>query len=115
MSTMKAMGQRLQCRVLRVGATMAMVDCLAAAQTGMAAASTDSGTVNCGANTVAVRGEQQLYGDWLTLKVHNVVIYHSPNVYDVVRSSNFSGTRTWSGSSESLYYAGTYGMCLPGG
>lgn len=114
MSAMKSIGQRLQRRAFRVVATLAMVACLAAAQTGMAAASTDSGTVNCGANTVAVRGEQQIYGDWLTLKVHNVVIYQSANVYDVVRSSSFSGTRTWSGNSDSLYYAGTYGMCLPG-
>lgn len=105
-------------RLRRAGKALSAITaarCLTLTTAIAAHAGTDSGPINCGANIVAVRGEQQLYGDQLTLKVNTQVVYNQKNVYWVNRSSTLTGNRTWYGTSDSLYYAGTYGMCLPPG
>ncbi|NLG20547.1 MAG: hypothetical protein GX555_03825 [Actinomycetales bacterium] len=106
--------RRLQQAGKALAATTAAA-CLTLTNVSAALALTDSGPVSCGANIVAVRGEQQLYGNRLTLKVNTQVVYDQHNVYSVVRSSTLTGNKTWYGTSNSLHYDGTYGMCLPPG
>lgn len=79
-----------------------------------AVALSKSGTVTCthGA-TAAARGEQQRYGDRLTLYVGGNKVFESYNVYTAQGNSNLTGTQSWSGNSVSLLLAGTYGRCIP--
>lgn len=102
-------------RRLQKAAKALAASCLTLTHGIAAHAGTDSGPINCGANIVAVRGQQQLFGDRLTLKVNTQVVYDQHNVFAVTRSSTLTGNRTWSGKSNSLHYDGTYGMCLPSG
>lgn len=102
-------------RIAKALAATAAAVCLTLTQAIAAQALTDSGPVSCGANVAAVRGQQQLYGNRLVLKVNTQVVYDNHNVYSVVRSSTLTGNRTWYGTSNSLHYDGTYGLCLPPG
>ena len=100
--------------IQRAAATGVAVSALMAGLALPAAALTDSGNTTCTAGaTVGVVGEQQRFGDTLTVKVAGKILFQGANVYTVGRNSYLTGSQNWSGSSVSLLFSGTYGRCIP--
>lgn len=78
-----------------------------------ASAGTDSGSIYCNSSArVSVRGEQQTLA-WLTLNVSGATVYSKGNAYVGYGHHSGYGTRSWSGTSDSLLWSGTYGYCRP--
>lgn len=75
-------------------------------------ASTDSGSLSCTrGSTIAVRGEQQRL-DILTLKANGSTLGTTNSAY-ILKKTSSATSGTWSASSSSLLFSGTYGWCNP--
>ena len=77
-----------------------------------ALAATDSGSLSCSHGaTIGVRGEQQRL-DTLTIKANGSILDSTSSVYVLSKVSNLTDG-TWSATSDSLLYSGSYGWCNP--
>ncbi|WP_129043483.1 hypothetical protein [Micrococcus luteus] len=99
-------------RVTKVGAGIGVAGLLAVSGAVPAQALTDSGRQDCsaGGGYVGVRGEQQRYGDYLTVSVGGVSSTKA-NYYVRYWEPGLRGTQTWKADSVSLLLSGSNGYC----
>lgn len=77
-----------------------------------ALAATDSGSLSCSHGaTIGVRGEQQRL-DTMNIKANGSILGSTTSAYTISKVSNLTNG-TWSASSNSLLYSGSYGWCNP--